>query len=277
MKGLDSQTVQGRRAVQHHRAGLDDLFQDVPDLGSRALGEPLGALDVVRVALEHELIHDERLEQFQGHSSRQSALVELEVGADGNDRPTAVVNALAEQVLPEPALLPAKEVGQRLQLVVVAARNGPSSASVVDEGVDGLLEHSLLVANDDLRGLQVDEPLEAVVPVDDAAVQVVQVAGGEPSAVKLHHGAQFRGQHRQDGKDHPLGLVAALAERLHHAKRLDGLLTPLAGRGSNGLLKLDAPGVEVHLLEDLENRLGSHSVAEDLRVGGAKLAMLRLG
>ena len=244
--------------------------------GTRPLREPLGALDVVRVALEHELVHDERLEEFQGHPARQSALVELEVRPDGNDRPSAVVDALAEQVLPEPALLPAKQVGQRLELVVVTAGNRPASTAVVDQGIDGLLEHSLLVANDDLRGLEVDQPLEAVVPVDDPAVQVVQVAGGEPSAVKLHHRTQFRGQDRQDGKNHPFGLVAALAERLHHAKRLDGLLAPLAGRGADDFLEVDLLGVEVHRLENFKDRLGAHAVGEDLRVGGAKLAMLRL-
>ena len=277
VEGLDSQPVQGRRAVQHNRTGLDDLFQDVPDLRTRPLGEPLGALDVVSVALEHELVHNERLEQFQRHSPGESTLVELEVRPDGDDRPSAVVHALAEQVLPEPALLPAKKVGQRLELVVVTAGNRPASTAVVDQGVDGLLEHSLLVANDDLRGLEVNQPLEAVVAVDDPAVQVVQVAGGEPSAVKLHHRAQFRGQHRQDGEDHPFGLVAALAERLHHAKRLDGLLSPLAGRGADDFLEIDLLGVEVHPLEDFKDRFGPHSVGEYLGVGGPKLTVLRLG
>ena len=110
----------------------------------------------------------------------------------------------------------------------MAAGNWASSATVVDEGVDGLLEHSLLVADDDLRCLEVKQSLEAVVPVDDAAVQVVQVAGGEPSAVQLDHGAELGREHRQDRKHHPFGLVAALAECLHDAECLDGLLTPLA-------------------------------------------------
>jgi hypothetical protein len=39
---------------------------------------------------------------------------------------------------------------------------------VVEQRVDGLLEHPLLVVDDDLRRAEVEQPLEAVVPVDHA-------------------------------------------------------------------------------------------------------------
>ena len=95
-----------------------------------------------------------------------------------------VVHALAEQVLPEPALLATEQVRQRLEAVVVAASHGPAAASVVHEGVDRLLEHPLFVADDDLRCGELYQPLEAVVAVDDPAVEVVEVAGREPAAVE---------------------------------------------------------------------------------------------
>ena len=60
---------------------------------------------------------------------------------------------------------------------------------VVEEGVDRLLEHALLVADDDVRRVERHEPLEAVVAVDDAAVEVVEVGGGEAAAVELDHRA----------------------------------------------------------------------------------------
>ncbi len=59
---------------------------------------------------------------------------------------------------------------------------------VVEEGVDRLLEHALLVADDDVRRVERHEPLKAVVAVDDAAVEVVEVARGEAAAVELDHG-----------------------------------------------------------------------------------------
>ena len=67
------------------------------------------------------------------------------------------------------------------------ARDGAASSAVVEEGVDRLLEHALLVVDDDLGRPEVQQPLQPVVPVDDAPVQVVEVRGGEPATVELHH------------------------------------------------------------------------------------------
>ena len=141
----------------------------------------------------------------------QAALVQLEGGADHDDRTAGVVDALAEQVLAEPALLALEHVGQRLQRAVARARDGPAAAAVVEQRVDGLLEHALLVVDDDLRGAEVEQPLEPVVPVDDPAVQVVEVGRGEAAAVELHHRAQLGRDHRHDVEDHRLGVVEAAA------------------------------------------------------------------
>ncbi len=108
---LDAQTMQRRGAVQQDRMILDDLLEDVPDLGPDALDDALGALDVVGEALLDELAHDERLEQLERHLLGQPALVELELRADDDDRTARIVHALAEQVLTEPALLALEHVG----------------------------------------------------------------------------------------------------------------------------------------------------------------------
>jgi hypothetical protein len=59
---------------------LDDLLEDVPDLGPLLLDQLLGALDGVDEAALFELVVDERLEQLEGHLLRQAALVQLELG-----------------------------------------------------------------------------------------------------------------------------------------------------------------------------------------------------
>ena len=112
--------------------------------------------------------------------------------------------------------------------MIVAAGDCSAAPAVVHERVNGFLEHALFVAHDDFGRHQVDEPLEPVVAVDDPAIQVVQVAGGEASAVQLHHRAQFGRQHGQLGEYHPVRLVLALAERFYDAQALDRLLVPLA-------------------------------------------------
>jgi hypothetical protein len=175
--------------------------------------------------------HDERLEKLEGHLLRQAALVELELRPDDDDRPTRVVDPLAEEVLAEPALLALEHVAQGLQAMVAGARDRPAATAVVDQRVAGLLEHPLLVADDDLGRAELEEPLEPVVAVDDAAIQVVQVGGREAAAVELDHRPQVRRDHREDGQDHPVRPGAGPTEGLDQAEALDRLLAALAGAG----------------------------------------------
>src|SRR5207247_10044949 len=100
---------------------LRALLEDAPDLGPDALDDALRALDVVGEALLDELAHDERLEQLERHLLRQAALVELELRAHDDDGTPRVVDALAEQVLAEPALLALQHVGQALEPMVPGA------------------------------------------------------------------------------------------------------------------------------------------------------------
>ena len=89
--------------------------------------------------------------------------------------------------------------------------DGAAAAAVVEQRVDRLLEHALLVADDDVRRVQLHQALQPVVPVDDAPVEVVQVGGGEAAAVERHERAEIGRDHRDDLEDHPLGLVARVS------------------------------------------------------------------
>ena len=122
LEGLDAEPVERRRPVQEHRVLLDDVLEDVPDLRPLLLHELLGRLDRRGDAPLLELAQDERLEQLERHLLGQPALVELEVRPDHDDRAARVVDALAEQVLSEAALLALQRVGQGLQRPVVRAR-----------------------------------------------------------------------------------------------------------------------------------------------------------
>jgi hypothetical protein len=184
---------------------LDHLVENVPDLGTHTLDHALGRLDVLGVALAHQLPHDERLEQLESHLLGQAALVQLQLRPDHDDRAAGIVDALAQQVLTEAALLAFQHVGERLQLAVAGAGDRAAAAAVVDQGVNSLLQHPLLVAHDDLGRAELEEPLQAVVAVDDPSVEVVEVRGGEAAAVELDHGAQFRRNHRQVVEHHPGG------------------------------------------------------------------------
>src|SRR5690606_25675279 len=245
LERLDAQTVQGGRTVEQDRVLADDLLEDVPHLGTAALDHALGRLDVLRVVELHEALHDEGLEELERHLLGQTALMQLERGADDDDRTARVVDALAEQVLTETALLALEHVGDRLERAVAGTRDRAAAATVVEQGVDRLLEHALLVVHDDLGRAEVDQPLQAVVAVDDAAVQVVEVGGREAAAVQLDHGTQVRRDDRDRVQHHAGRAVRGGEERVDHLEALEGAGLALALARGDDLAQLLRLGDEV--------------------------------
>ena len=189
-KGLDAEPVQGGRPVQPDRPLLDNFLQYVIHFRLGSLHQPPGTFDIGGQALDYQLVHDKGLEQLQGHPPGQAALVEFEFRSDHDNGAPAVINPLAEQVLAEAPLFTTEHIGQRLQFVVTADGNSPSPPAIVNQGIDGFLQHALFIADDNFRGADFYQVAQPVVAVDDAPVQVVKVTGGEPAAVKLDHGAE---------------------------------------------------------------------------------------
>src|SRR5919106_295153 len=252
-------------AVQEHRMLLDDVVQDVPDLGPLLLHELLGGLDRRGDAALLQLAEDERLEQLQGHLLRQPALMQLQIRTDDDDRSPRVVHPLAEQVLAEPALLALESVAERFQRTVVGPGDHAAAAAVVEQCVHRFLEHPLLVADDDLGRLEVHEALEPIVPVDDAAIQVVEVRRREATAIERYQRAQLGRDDGDDLEDHPVRLVAGLQERLDDLQALDDLLALLDGRLTEHLgPQIAGQRVEVHVAQQLADGLGPHADLERL-------------
>ena len=88
------------------------FFENVPHFRIAALEHLLGGLDRVGQAMLLELADDERLIKLQRDLLGKAALVQLEFRADDDDRAGGVVDALAEQVFAEAALLALDHVGQ---------------------------------------------------------------------------------------------------------------------------------------------------------------------
>ena len=103
----------------------------------------------VAALLEHA--DDERLEQHERHLLRQAALVQLQLRPDDDDGTAGVIDALAEQVLPETAALALEHVGERLERAIAGAGDGAAMAAVVEERIDRFLQHALFIADDDVR------------------------------------------------------------------------------------------------------------------------------
>ena len=115
LKRQDSQSVKGRGSVQHHRMLSDNLVQNTEHLGSFLLNKKFCLFDVEYHIFIDEFLHYKRLEKFQSHLCRKSALPKFQFRSDNNYRTTRIVNSLTQKVLAEPSLLAFQYIGNRLQ------------------------------------------------------------------------------------------------------------------------------------------------------------------
>ena len=210
-----------------------------------------------------------------------------QLGSDDDDGTSAVVDTLSEKVLSEAALLSLEHVGQGLEGSAVGALDGTAlSLGVVQQRVHGFLKHSLLVPDDDVGSVQADEALESVVSVDDSSVQVVEVAGCEPSAVKLDHGSEIWRNDGDDREDHPFRAVVAVAEVLDDLDSLEKALVALGAAFLHLLGKGIGEALEIQIRKEDPDGLGAHHCGEgiavllacvDVLLFGEKLLVLELG
>ena len=154
--------------------------------------------------------------------------------------------------------------------MVAGAGDRTAATTVVDERIARFLEHPLLIADDDLRGAELEQALEPVVAVDDAPVKVVQVGRREATAVQLDHRAQIRRDDRQDRQDHPVGSCPGPAERLDQAQALDRLLAAHAGTGAHFDVQRTSQVLEAHPADDLADGFGAHARAEHAATLGTR-------
>ena len=125
----------------------------------------------------------------------------------------------------ETALLALEHVGERFQRPFVGAGDDAAAPPIIEQGVDCFLQHALFVADDDVGRAQLDQPLEAIVAVDHAAIEVIQVGRGETSAVERHERCGIRRKSPEPGSRiiHS-GLLPRLHERLDELQSLGELL-----------------------------------------------------
>ena len=267
LERLDTQTVQRWCAVEHDRMFTDHVFQDVPDDRLLNLDQLLGGLDRGCQAHQFQFIENEWLEQFQRHQFRQAALMQFQLRAHDDDRTTGVIDAFAQQVLTETAALALDHLCQGLQRTLVGAGHRFAATAVVQQRIDRFLQHALFVARDDLWSAQLHQAFQAVVTVDHAAIQIVQIRGRETATVQRYQWAQFRRQHRQHFHDHPVRLDARTLERFQHFQAL-GVFLDL--RFGLRFLQFHAQGfgiaVDVDRAQQFTDTFGAHEGGEVVAV-----------
>src|SRR5580765_4585676 len=104
LKSLDTETVKRRRTVQQDGMLADDLLENVPNDRLLALDHFACLFDGRGMGVFFEFVINKWLEQFQSHFLRQTALMQLELGADHDHRTSRVIDTLAEQILTKTSL-----------------------------------------------------------------------------------------------------------------------------------------------------------------------------
>ena len=210
-----------------------------------------------------ELADDEWLIELECDLLGKSALMELEFWSDDDDRTGGVVDSLAEEVLAEATLLALDHVREGFERTIAGAQDRTSASTVVEERVDRLLEHSLLVADDDLRGVEVHQLLETVVPVDDSSIEIVEIGCREVARFEKNQRAKIRWDHGHDVEDHPGRIVAAESKLLDELEALGQILDSLLGAGLGEFLAdFGSRREEIDAGKELGDGVGAHEGLE---------------
>ena len=86
---------------------FDDALENIPHARFHSFDRSLRALDIVTNIEFDEFLHNERLEKFDSHFLRKTALIKFKFGTDDYNRTTGLVDTFSEQVLTEASLLTA--------------------------------------------------------------------------------------------------------------------------------------------------------------------------
>ena len=85
--------------------------------------------------------------------------MQLKLRTNNDHRTARIIDALAEQILAEAALLAFEHVSKRLKRPFVGARDNAPAPPIVEQRIDRLLQHPLFVTDDDVGRPQLHQPL----------------------------------------------------------------------------------------------------------------------
>ena len=224
LKCLDGKTVQRWGAVEQYQAVLDDLFQNVPYRRDSAVNGALSTLDILNLVKLNKTTHDKGLKQLQCHSLGKATLMQLKLGVYNDYRTARVVYALTQQVLTEATLLALECLCKRLQRTTTTTGYRTTTTTIIKQRVYRLLQHALLVIDNDCGSIQIKQALEAIVAVDHATIQVIEVGRGKATTIKLNHRTQIWRNNRDNIQDHVRRIITTLQEGIDNFQTLDGLL-----------------------------------------------------
>ena len=269
LESLNTQTVQSRRTVQQDRVSLHHILQDIPNHRILAVYNLLSRLHRLDNTTLDELADNERFVQLGSHQFRQATLTHLQLRANNDDRTRRIIHTLTQQVLTETSLLTLQRVRERLQRTIVLSLHRIRATRVVKERIHRLLQHTLLIAENNLRSLNINQTLQTIVTNDHTAIQVVEIRCSETATVKRYERTELRRNDRQNLQNHPFRLVelAACTEALDHLQTLQRLiLASLSTLIACHITQFVRQSIEVHTLQQIQYSLSTHLSDKLVRV-----------
>src|SRR6266513_1856790 len=130
--------------------------------------------------------------------------MKFQLGTDDNNRTTRVIDALSEQILTEASAFAFEHVAERFERSVARTSNCATVPAVVEQGVNGFLQHSLFVANNDVRRFEQKQIFKPVIAIDNPAIKIVQVGSRKTPAFQRNKWTQIGGNDGQHIENHPI-------------------------------------------------------------------------
>ena len=262
LKRLDTKTVKSRSTVQHNRMLTNDFFQNIPYGRLQFFYHFLGIFNIVCRSICHQLFHNKRFKQLDSHLLRQTTLVNLQFRSHYDYGTSRIVDTFTKQVLTETSLFTFQHIRQGFQGTVTRSGYRTAAASIIDERIHSFLQHTFLIADNNIGSSQLQKSFQTVVTVDNTAVQIIQVRSCKTSTIQLYHRTKIRRNHWDYRHNHPVGMIAGLAERLYHFQSLDDTGTFLSGRILQFFFQCLGFLFQINSLQKFLNRLCSHTHAE---------------
>ena len=177
-----------------------------------------------------------------------------------------------------------QHVAQRLEGTITRTGDWTTTSTIVEQRINGFLQHALFVVHDDLRSPEVEQTLQTVVAVDHTTVEIIEIRSRESATIELHHGSQFGRDHGYNIENHrsrivdPVATLITTVEGCNDLQTLDRLLLTLRGKWFHALVgidlstKLDLLVVEVDASDQGGERSCAHATFEIVRISNVHLA-----
>ena len=209
LEGLDTQTVQRRGTVQQHRMTLHHILQDVPNHRFLTINDLLRRFHRLHDTALNELSDDERLIELSRHVLRQTALVHLQLRTHDDNGTCGIIDTLTQQVLTETSLLTLQAIREGLQRTVRIRLHRARFTRVIEQRIHSLLQHTLLITQDDLRSLNINQSFQTIITDNHPTIQIIQIGSSETATIQRNQRTKLRRDNGDHLHDHPLRLVTS--------------------------------------------------------------------